>query len=159
METTKAKAAGALAATLAAGGMAGALLFTPVASSAQDSTTTTEQGATSTTEEGSRADVATREERRAEHEAEREERAAGLAEVLGISVDELRTAREDGQTIAQIAEANGVELQTVTDYLVDQATARLEQRIAELPEHVDALVNGELPDREGGFGHRHRGGR
>lgn len=78
--------------------------------------------------------------------------------MLGISADELRQAREDGQTIAEVAEANGVALETVTDHLVDEATERLEERIAEVPERVEAMVNGEGPAAGEGGHHGPRGG-
>ncbi len=148
MEKTRTKTAGALAVTLAAGGVAGALLFTPTASGAQEDTS----GDTPTTEESEAPEAA-----RAEHRAEREARAAGLAEVLGISTDELRQARDDGQTIAEVAEANGVALETVTDHLVDEATERLEARIADVPERVEDMVNGEGPAFDGGGHHGPRG--
>jgi hypothetical protein len=54
-----------------------------------------------------------------------------VAETIGISVDDLRTALEGGQTIAEVAEANGVDPQTVIDALVADAT-----------EHITARVNG-----------------
>ncbi|WCO68163.1 hypothetical protein PO878_05420 [Iamia majanohamensis] len=139
MQTTRKKAAAALASTLAAGGVAGALLFTPVASSAQDGTTTTTEAAA---EDGGGTE---REAAREEHRAEREAALAELAEVLGTTPDELRAAREDGLTLAEVAEANGVDRQTVVDHIVAAQTARLEERIAELPEAVEAVVDGEGP--------------
>ncbi len=154
METTRKKAVAALAGTLAAGGVAGALLFTPVAGSAQDApTTTTTAEATADSSDGPRQDA------REAHRAEREADQAALAEVLGITPEELRQAREDGQTLAEIAEDGGVDRQAVIDHIVAAQTERLEERIAELPDHVAALVDGEAPEGgPGGFdgpGHRH----
>jgi uncharacterized protein YidB (DUF937 family) len=64
------------------------------------------------------------------------------AEALGMSVEDLRTALRDGQTIAQVAEERGVDLQTVVDAIVEEATEDIEER-------VDDFVNGELPDGPG----------
>lgn len=79
------------------------------------------------------------------------------AEAIGIEADELLAALRDGQTIAEVAEANGVEAQAVVDALVADATARIDARVAagdldaeraeeikaNLPERMTALVNGE----------------
>lgn len=139
--------AAAFSLALAGGGAAGALLGTPSLSSAQDDG----QETTETTSE----DAARR--------GPREHRGEGLAtaaEALGISEDELRTALEGGQSIAQVAEAEGVDLQTVIDALVADATTRLEEAITNLPDRMTELVNREgLPDRggPGGPGGPHRG--
>jgi uncharacterized protein YidB (DUF937 family) len=89
------------------------------------------------------------------------------AEAIGISVDDLRTAVRDGQTIAEVAAANGVDAQVVIDALVADATARIDERLADgditqeqadehkadLAERMTALVNGELGAGDGpGFG-------
>ena len=81
------------------------------------------------------------------------------AEAIGITEDELRAALEDGQSIAQVAEANGVDVQTVIDAMVAAATERLEAAIAELPERMAEVVEREgLPDRgPGGPGRGHFG--
>ena len=81
------------------------------------------------------------------------------AEAIGITEDELRTALEDGQSIAQVAEANGVDVQTVIDAMVAAATERLEAAIDELPERMAEVVEREgLPDRgPGGTGRGHFG--
>ena len=50
---------------------------------------------------------------------------ATAAEALGMTEDELRTAIEGGQTIAEVAAAEGVDLQTVIDALVAEATERI----------------------------------
>jgi urease gamma subunit len=90
---------------------------------------------------------------------------ADVAEAIGVSTDDLRAALRDGQTLAEVAEANGVDPQRVVDVLVDNGTARLEaavaagridqaaadQRKASLPERAAGLVNGEL-ERDA---HRH----
>ena len=60
------------------------------------------------------------------------------ADAIGITADELKTTIEGGQTIAQIAEANGKSVQSVIDALVAQATTDLTQRITD-------MVNGVKP--------------
>ena len=85
---------------------------------------------------------------------------AVAAEAIGITEDELRTALEDGQSIAQVAEANGVDVQTVIDAMVAAATERLEAAIDELPDRMAEVVEREgLPDRggPGGPGRGHFG--
>ena len=129
--------AAAFSLALVGGGVAGVLLGTPTLSNAQDGTEDT----TESNLGGQRP--------RIEH---RGEAAAVAAEAIGISDDELRTALEDGQSIAQVAEAEGVDVQTVVDALVANATDRLEEAIAELPERMAELVEREgLPER-GRFG-------
>jgi uncharacterized protein YidB (DUF937 family) len=136
--------AAALTATLAVGGGVGALLGQPLVSGAQQSddptTTTTE----APVDEGAR----------------RHRGGPGLeaaAEALGIGVDDLRAALEDDRTIAEVAEERGVDLQTVIDAMVADATERIDERAAsakeDLPERITDLVNGELPE-----GHGPRGG-
>lgn len=95
-----------------------------------------------------------RQEARAERKAEKVET---LTSVLGISEEDLQVAREDGQSVADIAAAQGVDLQTVIDALVDNAQARIDAKLAagdidadraadkleSLEERVTARVNGE----------------
>jgi len=117
------------------------------------------------------ADELTREERielRQEGRSERRaEKVEILTDVLGISEDDLQAAREAGQSVADIAATQGVELQTVIDALVDNAQMRLDAKIAaggvdaeraaeisdSIEERVTARVNGERPEGRG-----HRGG-
>ena len=68
----------------------------------------------------------------------RQEMLTSAAEAIGITADELKTAIEGGQTIAQVAEANGKSVQSVIDALVAQASADLTQRITD-------MVNGVKP--------------
>lgn len=49
-----------------------------------------------------------------------------LAELVGTDRDGLKTALTEGQTLAQIAEANGVEVQTVIDALITQVNERID---------------------------------
>ena len=68
----------------------------------------------------------------------RQEMLTAAADAIGITADELKTAIEGGQTIAQVAEANGQSVQSVIDALVAQATTDLTQRITD-------MVNGVKP--------------
>jgi hypothetical protein len=66
----------------------------------------------------------------------RGERLTTAAEVIGIDVEELRSALRGGQTIAEVAEANGVDPQAVIDALVDEAEARITTMVNEGPHRV-----------------------
>jgi polyhydroxyalkanoate synthesis regulator phasin len=81
---------------------------------------------------------------------------AEVAELLGLTTDELKTAmREEDQTLATIAEANGSSAQAVIDLLVTNGTERIntavadgritqekaDEMLAELPERVTEFVN------------------
>lgn len=133
--------AAAFSLALAGGGAAGALLGTPNVSGAQDETddTTTDTEATAF-EHGPRG------------HGFRGEALATAAEVLGLSEDDLRTQLADGASIAQVAEAQGVDVQAVVDALVADATERLDEIEAELPDRMTDLVNRE------GLGDGPRGG-
>lgn len=118
--------------------------------------------------------IARGEARRADRQAKAEE----LAGVLGTTVEELRDAHKAGQSLADVATANGVAVDDVIDHLTEQASERLAQavedgrvdaaRVAEieatLEERITARVNGEGPERDGprrGFrrpGHLRPGG-
>jgi uncharacterized protein YidB (DUF937 family) len=129
-----------LAATALAGGLGGALLLGP----ASADTTSTAAGTAS----GRPAATA----------APCREGLAAVADVIGISTDDLRAALRDGQTLAEVAEARGVDPQQVVDVLVERGTERLDaavaagridqatadQRKATLPDRATDLVNGEL---------------
>jgi len=91
------------------------------------------------------------------------------AEALGMTEDELRTALEpDGTSLADVAEAEGVEVGTLVDALVEAQQERIAQavedgrltqeqadeRLADLEERVTERVNSD----DLGRGHRGRGG-
>lgn len=81
------------------------------------------------------------------------------ATAIGITVDDLRSALAGGQTIAQVAESNGVAVQTVIDAMVAQAKAHLDEhvangdltqaqadaRLAELTERIGEMVTSTRP--------------
>lgn len=87
------------------------------------------------------------------------------AEALGITADELRTELEADKTIAEVAEAQGVDVQTVIDAMVADHTERLAQAVEdgeltqeeadakklEITERVTTMVDEGMP--AGGPGH------
>jgi hypothetical protein len=134
--------AAAFSLALAGGGAAGAVLGTPNLTLAQDSESTDD------------ASEATPDGLREGHEPGVKLEAA--AEAIGITEAELLAALQDGQSIAQVAEANDVDVQTVIDAMVAAATERLEAAIDELPDRMAEVVEREgLPDR--GTGHMRHG--
>ena len=99
---------------------------------------------------------------------------ADIAEFIGIEPEELREAIEGGQSVAQVAEANGVSEQELTDYLlgeietklaeavesgkIDQVTA--DEKLANATEKIAECINREgPPEHSGDFGSFSEGGR
>jgi len=90
------------------------------------------------------------------------------AEVLDLTADELRTELGEGQTLAEVATAQGVEVQAVIDALVTDAGTHLaehvadgditqaeaDEKLAEMTERITTSVNDG-----GGFGRGGEGGR
>ena len=98
------------------------------------------------------------------------------AEAIGIEPSALRDALQDGQTIAEVAEANGVDPADVIAAMVADAQERIaaavtegritqeeaDERLADLEQRMTDIVNGdaEFPHGPGGpGGHRPRGER
>ncbi len=91
-----------------------------------------------------------------------------VADFLGITTDDLKAAHEEGQTLAEIAEANGTSRTELVDFLVGEAETRLDEavadgkidetekaeKLAEITERINQMVDGELERPEGrrGFG-------
>jgi hypothetical protein len=83
------------------------------------------------------------------------------AEALGVTEDELRTQLRDGNSIADVAEADGVDIQTVKDAMLEAfrtheqahvTSGRLTQdqadaNIAAFEDRLDDIVTRTLPDR------------
>ena len=99
-------------------------------------------------------------------------RSAGMLEsvatVLGMDPATLADQLRAGDTLTDIAAAQGVPIDDVKAAIVNGATERLtaavtdgritqehaDEELAELDDNLDAIVNGELPlGRRGGFGH------
>lgn len=90
-----------------------------------------------------------------------------VLDTLGVSAEDLRTALADGQTLAEVAEANGVDVDTLVDAMVAEVTERLDQavenerltedeaaeKLADASERITGLVNGDI-EFEGRRGHR-----
>ena len=55
---------------------------------------------------------------------------ADVAEFIGIEQDALREAIEGGQSLVQVAEANGVSEQALTDFLLGEIEAKLAEAVA-----------------------------
>jgi uncharacterized protein YidB (DUF937 family) len=149
MANRKILATAAMAAALTTGGVVGALVGTPVMSGAQEDPTTTAPA----TDPGADAD-----------EGRGHGPLAGIrglkleaaAEAIGISVEDLRAALDEGQTLAQVAEANGVDRQTLIDALVAAGNEQLDELRAALPDRMAELVDRPGPAR--GEAHDGRGG-
>ncbi|MCP5027407.1 MAG: hypothetical protein GY929_14100, partial [Actinomycetia bacterium] len=69
------------------------------------------------------------------------------ATTIGVSVEDLTAARENGQSIADVATANGVDPAAVVDAMTADAGERLAERVeageltqAEADEKLDGLV-------------------
>ena len=74
-----------------------------------------------------------------------ERRGAGLttaAQALGITEDELKAALKDGQTIAEVADAEGVDVQVVIDALIAEGNQRIDAAVAD--GRIDAEKAAEL---------------
>ena len=82
------------------------------------------------------------EERRSERQANRQERLDSLASSLGTNADDLKASLKAGQSIADIAAANGVDVQGIIDEMVAQATTRIDEAVAN--ERIDADKAAEL---------------
>jgi len=82
-----------------------------------------------------------------------------IAKALGITTDELKADLKNGQSIADIAKAKGVDTSTVVQAIVDAANAKLDQAVtdgkltkdqadkikANETQMITAMVNGKLP--------------
>lgn len=152
MKSKKGLAAAAMTAALGAGGVVGAISGTPFSSGAQDTTTTapSNESASSGTTSGK--------------DSSRLKGIRGLkldaaAEAIGISEEDLKAALKEGKTLAEIAEANGVERQVLIDALVAAGNKQLDELRATLPERMAELVDrNNLTERGDRGGRANRGG-
>ena len=93
------------------------------------------------------------------------------AQALGMTTDELHTALDGGQTLAQVASDKGVNVQVVVDALVASATnhineevtsgeitqAEADQKLADLSQRVTDRVNNPRPEGGPRGGHGPKG--
>ena len=91
-----------------------------------------------------------------------------VAKALGITTDQLKTDLQNGQSIAEVAKAQNVDVSTVVQAIVDAANAKLDEAVqsgkltqdqadkikANETQMITDLVNGKLPfgGGMGGFG-------
>ncbi|HEU5084843.1 MAG TPA: hypothetical protein VFU14_15995 [Acidimicrobiales bacterium] len=164
----KTVAAAGMAASLTIGGAAGAALFTPALSGAQTDESPDATEAPCEPHDGAgprgfgfRGGIAD-----------------ALTDVLGLDADEIRNRMADGQSLADIAEAEGVDTQAVVDAIVAEHQERLDaavdaghlteeqaaERADDLAEHAADMVertpmlDGEGPHGMGRGMGRHGGG-
>lgn len=140
----------AMAAAVTGGAAVGALTGVPGVSGAQDAPTTT---APENPEAADAAGTGAPEEGHHRRAGMFGLKLEAAAEVLGISEEDLKTALKDGQTLADVAEANGVDRQAVVDALVAAGEAQLDELRETLPERMDEAMDRDLPSREGRPGH------
>jgi hypothetical protein len=121
-----------------------------------------------------RARVAERMAIREEHQAVRTAHIEDLAATLDTTVDDLKADLRAGASIADLAAAAGVDVDTIIDQIEAQQAARInealadgtidqelaDERLESLRDRVADRVNGERPERGRGFGrgHHNRGG-
>ncbi len=141
--------------TIAVAALAAGTALVAVPALAQDDAPDTDDGAVSATPE---------------RHHRRHAGAATLAEALGLDVADLHERLHDGETVADIAAAQGVAIGDVIDVLVSSAEQRLaaavdnerltreeaDRRLADIEERITAMVNGEI---DVGPHHRHHGPR
>lgn len=175
-------AAATVATSLAAGGLVGMVVGTPSVASATESAVgaanwvqdalaglvgagTIDQGQADAVEA---ALAEARPRRGPGHHLARHLDLPAVAEVLGMTDAELRSALEGDQTLASIAAERNVEVARVVDALVVTHRERLaakvttgeltekeaDERLAGAKERATALVDGGMAVLEGGPGHR-----
>jgi ubiquinone biosynthesis protein COQ9 len=114
--------------------------------------------------------IAIRDERRATRTAHLED----LAATLGTTPDELKADLRAGASIADLAAAAGVDIDTIIDRIAAQQVTRInealangtidqeqaDERLESLRDRITARVNGERPQGRRGIGraHHNRGG-
>jgi len=117
-------------------------------------------------------DTDSTEERQAARADRKAQKIETLTNVLGITAEEFQAARESGQSLADVAGAQGVDVQSVIDSLLANAQARIDakiadgridadqasERLAAIEERITARVHGEEVERNGRRGHRHNRG-
>ncbi len=145
MRKQKTIAAVAMTAALAGGALIGTTLGNPLASGAQDGTSTSTTAPSTSSEKGAGAPGEGRGRLRGPFDLE------VAAKTLGISTDELRTQLEAGKSLADVAKAEGVDKQKLIDALVKAGEARLDEAKAALPDRVAELVEATHTPGEHGF--------
>ncbi|MEM7117390.1 MAG: hypothetical protein AAF614_33470 [Chloroflexota bacterium] len=91
---------------------------------------------------------------------DREVVAAAIADTLGISVEDLQAAKEDGTSMEELAAENGVELEDIRAAIEVVKTEAVQQAVEDgtiTQEQADRILSGEGRRGKGGFG-GNRGG-
>lgn len=91
----------------------------------------------------------------------RDDAQAVIAEQLGLTVEELAAAHDEGTRLSDLAEQQGVDLETVMTAVSDARTAAIEQAVADgtiTQDQADILLSQDGPGF-GGRGHGGHGGR
>ncbi len=101
---------------------------------------------------------------------------ANVAEFIGVTPEELRDAIQGGQSVVQVAEANGISEEALTAHLLDQIATKVAEKVADgtidqakadeilanaaekIADHITRVGPFEKPEgfgalREGGFPH------
>ncbi|MCC6605086.1 MAG: hypothetical protein IT327_17905 [Anaerolineae bacterium] len=95
----------------------------------------------------------------------RDDAQAVIAEQLGLTVEELAAARDEGTRIAELADAQGIDLETLMTAVTDARSAAFAQAVADgslTQEQADLLLSQRGPHfgfgGHGGHGHGGHGG-
>ena len=148
--TKRAAAAVAFAATLTGGAAFGAMLGAPTTSGAQSGSSSS---TTSTTAPDAEAGTGEH-PGKGPHGFFEAFDLSVAADALGLTEAELRTRLEDGDTLAEIAEAEGVDQSVLVDKLVAAGKKAIDEAAADakanLEERITDLVEDGFPDH-GGF--------
>jgi hypothetical protein len=155
-------ATGTIAGALLLGGVAGSTLLSPtLVNAASPSASST--AATTTTPATMGGDRAGRAGGRTEAVSD----TSVAAKAIGISEADLQTALDSGQTVAAVAKAHSVDVQTVIDALVADGQSELASAVkagtltqaqadaqkAEVTQRATDQVNGTMSGGPGGNGH------
>jgi hypothetical protein len=133
MKIKKALAAAAVAASALTGAGVGAVALAPTVASAQS---TDNQQAPGGQNDNGQNENGQNENGQPEGRRHHGPKLEAAAKAIGVEVTELRDALENGQSIADVARAHNVSVDTVIDAMV-----------ADAREHITALVNGQKPER------------
>lgn len=134
--------AGAIVTSLAGAGLVWALVSTTSASYAEEAATDEDGGRPGHPGEGGR-----------EPGPGGPHPLSVAAEALGITEEELHDQLEAGESVASVAEAQGVDVRTVINALVADATARIQEHVegGDLDPEEAAERTAELPERMADF--------
>lgn len=168
---TAALAGGSILGLASVTGIADAAVDTDATSETDTATPTAAVAAAQVDQTDTEADAQVDPDRAARRAARQEARQANrqeVADVLGVSVEDLAEQLQAGATLADVAEANGVAVSAVVDVIVQNKTDRIDlaveseritaeeaaERIAGLDERVQTRVEEGRPERGEGEGRR-----